>query len=263
MVLKRDFPGDGELVVGTVKIVKNHGAFVTLDEYPGKEGFIHIAEVASGWIKYVRDHVRENQKVVCKVVAVDPSKGHVDLSLKRVNEHQKREKINEWKNEQKAEKLFGLVAQELKKPVETCVDEFGLRLVEAYGSLYLAFETAAGDPEGLVEKGLTGAWTKAFIKVAQANIVLPSVTIKGQLEVSSEAPDGVEHVRKALAEVDKSDFEDVEIHIQYIGAPRYLVRVTAPDYKIAEEQLKKVADRAIAAIQKAGGKGSFTRLEAA
>jgi len=102
-----DWPDEGELVVCTVSNVKNFGAFVTLDEYESKEGFIHIAEVSSGWIKYIRDYVREGQKVVCKVLKVDKEKGHIDLSLKAVNEHQRREKIQEWKNEQKAENLLG------------------------------------------------------------------------------------------------------------------------------------------------------------
>src|SRR3989337_4504240 len=108
-----EFPEEAELVVCTVKDVKNFGAFVTLDEYEGKEGFIHIAEVSSGWIKYIRDYVREGQKLVCKVLRVDRDKGHIDLSLKAVNEHQKREKIQEWKNEQKAEKLLAISAERL------------------------------------------------------------------------------------------------------------------------------------------------------
>nr|NIP36032.1 S1 RNA-binding domain-containing protein [Thermoplasmata archaeon]NIS13138.1 S1 RNA-binding domain-containing protein [Thermoplasmata archaeon]NIS21032.1 S1 RNA-binding domain-containing protein [Thermoplasmata archaeon]NIT78497.1 S1 RNA-binding domain-containing protein [Thermoplasmata archaeon]NIW83598.1 S1 RNA-binding domain-containing protein [Thermoplasmata archaeon] len=61
------FPEEGELVVGTVVKVENFGAFVSLEEYPGKEGFIHVAEVAPGWVKYIRDYVRENQKIVTKV----------------------------------------------------------------------------------------------------------------------------------------------------------------------------------------------------
>src|SRR5439155_935130 len=44
-----EWPDEGELVVCTVANVKNFGAFVTLDEYENKEGFIHIAEVSSGW----------------------------------------------------------------------------------------------------------------------------------------------------------------------------------------------------------------------
>ena len=111
MVKRNPFPDEGELVVATVKDVKGFGAFCTLDEYPGKEGFIHIAEVAAGWVKYVRDHVRENQKIVAKVISVDQNRGHVDLSLKRVNDHQRRETISAWKNEQKAEKLLGILGE--------------------------------------------------------------------------------------------------------------------------------------------------------
>ncbi|MHC1573550.1 MAG: S1 RNA-binding domain-containing protein, partial [Candidatus Syntropharchaeales archaeon] len=62
---KNSWPREGELIVGTVKKVLDFGAFVTLDEYPGQEGMIHLSEVASGWIKYIRDYVREGQKVVC------------------------------------------------------------------------------------------------------------------------------------------------------------------------------------------------------
>ena len=113
MVRFTDYPDAGDLVVGTVKEVKNFGAFASLDEFPGKEGFIHIAEVASGWVKYIRDHVREGQKVVCKVMQVNTQKGHVDLSLKQVNEHQRREKIQEWKNEQRADKLLQIVAKHI------------------------------------------------------------------------------------------------------------------------------------------------------
>lgn len=86
---KRAFPEVGELVIATVDSVKDYGAFVKLDEYPDKIGFVHITEISSGWVKYIRDYVREGQKIVCQVMNVTPSKGHVDLSLKRVNDHQK------------------------------------------------------------------------------------------------------------------------------------------------------------------------------
>ena len=85
----RGFPENGELVVCTVTSVKNFGAFVTLDEYDNKEGFIHVRDVATGWVKYIRDYIREGQKIVCKVLGVDSQKGHTDLSLKSVNDHQK------------------------------------------------------------------------------------------------------------------------------------------------------------------------------
>ncbi|WP_457612263.1 S1 RNA-binding domain-containing protein, partial [Methanocaldococcus sp.] len=38
--MRRDFPEEGDIVIGTVKDVKPYGAFVELLEYPGKEGMI-------------------------------------------------------------------------------------------------------------------------------------------------------------------------------------------------------------------------------
>ena len=95
MVKLTPYPEEGELVICTVRDVKGFGAFVLLTEYNNREGFIHVAEVATGWVKYIRDHVREGQKIVCKVLRVDPVKEHIDLSLKQVNEHAKKDKIQE------------------------------------------------------------------------------------------------------------------------------------------------------------------------
>ncbi len=113
----REWPQEAELVVCTVENVKDFVAFVSLDEYGGRQGLIPISEIATGWIKYIRDHIREGQKIVCKVLNVDRSRGHIDLSLKDVNEHQRREKIREWKNESKAQKWLGFVAEQSGEPI--------------------------------------------------------------------------------------------------------------------------------------------------
>ena len=76
--MRKVWPEIGDLVVCTVVNVVDFGAFVQLDEYAKKEGLIHISEVASGWVKYIRDHVREGQKIVCKVLNVDPGRSHIE-----------------------------------------------------------------------------------------------------------------------------------------------------------------------------------------
>jgi len=252
--VKKGYPEVGELVVATVKTVKPYGAFVILDEYENKEGFIHIGEIATGWIKYIRDHVREGQKVVCKVLRVDPERGHIDLSLKRVNEHQRREKIQEWKNERKAEKLFEIVAQRLGKSVEECYEEFGYELIDTFGTLFGAFEEAAINEDVLKDEGFKGDWVKVFTEVAKENIVPPYVKISGYLELTTTAPNGIEHIRKVL-----QDIEDENIIVTYVGAPRYRINIRAEDYRTAEELLNEVANRAIEEFKKLGGEGEFHR----
>lgn len=258
------FPEEGELVVGTVREVQNFGAMITLEEYAGKEGFCHIREVAPGWVKRIRDFVREQQRVVCKVQGVDAKKGHVDLSLKAVNEHQKRETIQAWKNEQKADNFLKILAEREKTTPEAILAAYGRKLIETFGTLYTAFQEAAEyGEEAFKQESITGAWIPGFIAFAKENIQASFVDITGFLDVQHHGADGVKQVTKALKAAEKGEFEDVTIEVAYMGAPHYRVTVKAPDFKIAETEMQKAAERAIAVIQKAGGAGLFQReLEA-
>jgi translation initiation factor 2 subunit 1 len=258
-MIKKEFPEEGELVVGTVIKVQNFGAFVTLDEYPGKEGFIHIAEIATGWVKRIRNHIKEKQKVVCKVLHVDMTKQHVDLSLKRVNEHQRRDKIQEWKNKGKSEKLFEMVAKKIGKSKEQCYKDFAEDLIKKYGTLYTAFEEAAYDIDTLKKDGYKNSWIDTFEEIAKSNITIPFVNIKGYIDVKSWLPDGVKHIRDAFILAENSEYEDVEIKIKYVGAPHYMITVKAPDYKIAEDELKKAVEKIQNNIKQFKGECEFHR----
>ncbi len=257
MAPRAEYPEEGDLVIGTVTSIRNFGAFVTLDEYNKREAFIHLSEVATGWVKYIRDHIREGQKIVARVLRIDPAKGQIDLSLKRINDHQRREKTQAWKNELRALRLVDQVAQALKVTADEATETFGPMLVEKFGSLYGAFEVASGDPKRFQRETEKAPWASAFLKVARENIEPPHVTILGTLEVSDASAHGVEHVREALLAAEKADPESVEV--QYVGAPRYRIRVSASQYKQAEETLKRATEAALKAIKSAGGEGTFTR----
>lgn len=258
-VVKKEYPEEGELVVGTVKNVRSFGAFILLDEYDNKEGFIHIAEIATGWVKRIKRHIKEKQKVVCKVTDVDEEKGHIDLSLKRVNEHQKREKIQEWKNNRKAVKLMEQIAGQIDKKVEQCYEEFGNKLIEKYGSIYAAFEEAAYDPEILKKDGFKGDWIETFNNIAKENITISFVDIKGYMDVQSWLPDGIGHIKEALKKAEESEYDDVEIEVKYVGAPHYMITIKAPDYKIAESELKNAIEKVEQHITQQNGEFRFHR----
>jgi translation initiation factor 2 subunit 1 len=254
----KSFPDNGELVVCSVTSVKNFGAFVTLDEYDNKEGFIHVRDVASGWVKYIKDFIREGQKIVCKVLGVDSTKGHIDLSLKSVNDHQKREKIQQWKNDKKAEKLIEIVAERLSVPVDKAYDDFGNKLTEAYDTLYNAFESIAANPDELRDDNKGEYWVEKFIEVASENVTPPFVEIDGVMELRSNAPDGVEQIRKALL-AGLAEANGDEVQITSVGSPRYRVVITADDYKVAEDAMKKVTNTTMTTLIKAGGEATFKR----
>jgi translation initiation factor 2 subunit 1 len=240
--------------------VVDFGAFVDLDEYENKEGLIHVSEVASGWIKYIRDHIREGQKIVCKVLNVVPTRGHIDLSLKDVNEHQRREKIHTWKNEQKAEKMLNFVASAAGLDVDQLYDDIGDELMKKFGSIYTAFEDAVvGGCSVLTDIGISKDYAEIIVRVARENVKLPIVDIAGYVSLTCPLPNGVEVIKEALSIASKVDVPEIEIEVNYVGAPHYRIRVTAPDYKRAEVALRKAAEAAIKIVEKSEGMGEFHR----
>jgi translation initiation factor 2 subunit 1 len=255
MPLRGEYPEEGEHVVATVQSVRNFGAFVALDEYAGREAFIHLSEVATGWVKYIRDYIREGQKIVARVIHVDRESKQIDLSLKRINDHQRREKLQSWKNEQRADRLLAVVAKNLKIEMPQAYSEFGEGLVEKYGSLFKSFEVASLEPKKLSQDGFKGAWVQAFTKVARESITPPKVSVSGILEISHPGSDGLAQVRRALSEAE--GVADGAVEVQYVGAPRYRVVVTGTQYKQAEEVLRKASEAAVVRIKALGGKGSF------
>ena len=250
-----EWPEEGDLVVCTVQHVKDFVAFVSLDEYNGREGLIPISEIATGWIKYIRDHIREGQKVVCKVLNVDTVRGHIDLSLKDVNEHQRRETIREWKNESKASKWISFAAEASGGSAEA----IETALYKKYGDLYTAFEDIVMNGAGVVaELGLPETTVDALVAVAKENVRIPKVTVAGNIILTSPKPDGVNIIRRALRSAEPK-IADVEIELTYIGAPAYRIKVTAPDYKTAEKAIEKAASAAIGVVERAGGEGKFVK----
>ncbi|NLD57542.1 MAG: translation initiation factor IF-2 subunit alpha [Methanomicrobiales archaeon] len=253
----REWPQEAELVVCTVDNVKDFVAFVSLDEYGGRQGLIPISEVARGWIKYIRDHIREGQKVVCKVLNVDRTRGHIDLSLKDVNEHQRREKIREWKNESKAQKWLGFVAEQTGMPLTELEDI----IYKKYGAFYPIFEDLVMDPETVVKKlGLTKKVSDVLVRVAGENVKVPHVEVTGHIYLTCTEPDGITVIRNALKKAGaEQKTSGVGIELLYLGAPTYRIKVTAPDYKKAEKAIEKAANAAIAVVEKAGGEGRLVK----
>jgi S1 RNA binding domain protein len=70
-------------VEGTVQRITPYGAFLQLDE--GKVGLVHISEIDRNYVKDVRDHLRENDRVTVKIVSIKDD-GKIDLSIKALQD---------------------------------------------------------------------------------------------------------------------------------------------------------------------------------
>ncbi|WP_228160499.1 polyribonucleotide nucleotidyltransferase [Marinobacter bohaiensis] len=73
----------GAIYKGKVERIVDFGAFVNI--LPGKDGLVHISQIAERRIENVTDELSEGQEVLVKVLDVD-NRGRVKLSMKEVKE---------------------------------------------------------------------------------------------------------------------------------------------------------------------------------
>jgi len=73
----------GAVYTGTVARIVDFGAFVNI--LPGKDGLVHISQIANERVEKVTDHLSEGQEVRVKVLDVD-QRGRIKLSIKELLE---------------------------------------------------------------------------------------------------------------------------------------------------------------------------------
>jgi translation initiation factor 2 subunit 1 len=256
-----EWPEIGELVVATILRLESYGVYAGLDEYKGKEGLLHISEISSRWVRNIRNHVRQGQKVVLQVLRVDANKGQVDLSLRRVSKDEKRKKIESWKKSRKAETMLTQASQELGVNINELFQSEGIKLVEEYGGLYEGLEAASKNGiDALTKAGVDEKVAEILAVIAKDKIIIKGVIISGFFEATSLSSTGVEDIKQVFisAEDVAEDF-DSKISITSMGAPKYRIELEAEDYKKAEFALDKVVKYAENEWEQIEGNISFQR----
>ena len=255
---KQGFPEESDLVLCTVTSVQFHSVFVDIDEY-GKDGMIHISEIAPGRIRNIRDFVKEGKKVVCKVLRINREKGYIDLSLRRVNESEKRRKIDEIKRQQNAEKIVEIAAGKIGAKTEQLYNEVSDK-IKNYNSIYECFEAASKDEKLLESLGIDKKYAKVLDETIKQRIKPSEVEIIGKLRITIFAPNGIDVIKDSLKKAEEAAKD--KISINYLGSGFYRLMVKAPDYKEAEKLMKNASESAINYVAKHTGTAEFARESA-
>jgi translation initiation factor 2 subunit 1 len=249
-----DLPERGDIVLCTVREITSHGIYVDLDEYNGMNGFLHISEISTGWVRNIERVAKVGQKLVLKVVRAERSRREVDLSLRQVTNEERRNKLIEWKQKEKSMTILLMVKKKLGMGDKDFSDLVA-KLQEQYGTLYEALEDAAKRGEKtFASMGLPAEVVNEIVTAAREKIASPKYEVGSIVEMSSNAPDGILQIKKALA-AGLGASSVAEIKTTYVGAPRYRVRVTADDYKQADKVMGAVLQKMEESI---GKHGSFT-----
>jgi translation initiation factor 2 subunit 1 len=263
------FPEIGEFVVAKVETVNPTYAYVNLEDYEGNtpggraRGMVHVGEIASHWVRNIHDFIKENQRVVLKVLRTDEVKGHIDLSLRRVSPQQKKEKLKTWKRAVKAENILQIIGEHVEKSLDEMFEAWGFQLWREYGGdILTAFEEIKEEgPNTIVQwDTVPEEWRQFIFDIIDQNVEIPYVSITAEMKVSSLSPTGVQDVKEALlAGLNVEHEKGVKVSMHVIGAPRYKLDIVAKDYQDAEDLYGQIQRAVEGSMKKCHGEVAFTR----
>ncbi|MEK6958800.1 MAG: S1 RNA-binding domain-containing protein [archaeon] len=251
-----DYPTRDDIVIVKVTQILDYGAFVELLEYKGARGFVHISHVSSSWVKNIRNFVKMNQVRAAKVLNVDPSKNQIDLSFASITPQRERQKLSEFKQVNREEKLVELLAKEQKKKPEEVWDEVANPLIEEYGSLLEAFEKIAlgQDISAVIPKN----WVEPLKEMVEKNIIVSQKILKGKIKAQALSSNGLEDIQEVFGDIQGSK----KCTIIYVGGGTYDISCTGATFKDSDKTLTGVVEDAQKKAKKLGVSFEFKKEEA-
>ncbi|MBS58029.1 MAG: RNA-binding protein [Chloroflexi bacterium] len=245
----QDMPEVGELVLALVTSMSSHGAKVVLEEYNNMYGFLHVSEIATGWVKNVSRFVTVNQKVVLKVIRVDSARTEVDLSLRQVSGEDRKQKLLSVKRYEKSKSIFDTLQTKLKL-TEDQKNEYFDKVEDQFGTVYSGLEDLIRDGDKAFEKlGIPKKTVTELASISKSKISIPMVNVTGIMQVTTHDPNGINLIRDSMSQV-LSNKTGKKVEISYLGSPKYKITVYSEDYKSAEKKLSSALEK----IKKSIGK---------
>jgi len=255
----QELPEVGEIVIATIKKTGDHGAYVSLDEYDNIQGFLHISEIAPGWVRKVTKYVREGDKKVLLVKKIQENRAEIDLSLKQISKEQRKKKLLDVKRFEKEQGILKNIQDKVKLSSEE-VDDLEDKLLSKYKSVYDAVIDIGTNNINVIDDLEISEKIKKTIDELSKKIKLPTVEIRGILEMTNNKSNGIEIIRKILLDAIKES-QNQKIKILYLGAPKYRLSIVAQDFKTAEKTLKPILEKIEKNTSKQNGIFKFSREE--
>jgi translation initiation factor 2 alpha subunit (eIF-2alpha) len=214
---------EDELVLCVVEKVTNTVTFVRLPD--GREGTIISSEIAPGRIKFMRQYVFPDKRIVCKVLK--DTNDHVHLSLRRVNAKERDEVMQKFKQEQAMghalKQIFGKDAEKIRGKILGQFKDFS------------SFITAVREDETLL-----GAYVPLEKLDDLKRIVhkrRKSYELKRHIHLTCLEDDGVLRIKKVLA------IQDKDVNITYLAAGEFSLCITVEDLKEGKKKAMELEER--------------------
>lgn len=230
-------PEEGEIVLCQVTKIYPNSVFVNLLEYNNLYGIVHISEISPGRIRNLRDFVSLDRQIVCKILRIDRQTGNIDLSLRRVNSTERMGKMEEIKQELKAESLIKNLAKKRNTSLEQLYQQISDKILKEYPYIYLCFSDVVEAKVDLLKLGLPKDLAEDITSAVIEKFKPKKIVLNAEITLHTYDSNGIEKIKNFLHSVEKIS---PTINLFYLGAGKYKVVVEDFDYKPAEETFLKI-----------------------
>ena len=213
---------EGDLVLCKVLDVNN--SITTVELPDGSKGTIISSEIASGRIKFMRNYVVPNKKIVCKVLEV--SGGRVALSLRRVNVKEKKTVLQEYK-----QKMATDVA--LKQILGNDYEKINQKILKDFSG-NLDFIKAAKEDHSLIEKYLPKQAVEKVLVIV--NKKKKQSEMRYEIMLTCLKSDGLNIIKEIL------DIANSALKVSYVSAGKYSLKYACDDFKKGKQDMKEVLE---------------------
>ena len=178
---------EGDVVLCTVDRIIGTIVFVHIEG--NGEGSIIFSEIAPGRIRNIRTHVVPKKKIVCKILRM--SKDRIELSLRRVTQKERKEILDQHKQEKSYSSMLKSILGEKSKEI--------VKKITEKERLYDFFQEVKENPSKL-NKIFEKDDVKKIIKVLEAQKPKKKI-VKKEILLTSTNPQGLNLIKEILGKI--------------------------------------------------------------
>ncbi len=231
-----EYPKANEIIICKVKKITNYGVFVELIEYDNVEGFIHISQVSSTWIKNIHNHVKQNQIRAARVLSINTQKNQIDLSFNRISSADEKRKISEFRLFKRAQSVLASVAKQMNLEYDDVWEKIAEPLLDKENDLYTGFVNLLKyGPEKYptIDKKIL----PSVIEILEKNITIKDKIVSGVVKITCFKEDGVKTIRENATNILK---KHEKANMIYVGPGKYSLKVSGIDYKTTSKEFNEI-----------------------
>jgi translation initiation factor 2 subunit 1 len=266
-----EFPELEDIVVVQVKRIVDMGAYVSLLEYNGREGMMLLSELSKRRIRSVSKLLRVGRTEICMIVRLDKEKGYVDLSKKRVEPEDATAKEESFARAKAVHGIMRHVSSTHNIPVEELCNKVAWPLYRKYPDAYEAFRKHINEEINMWDEidfsqpgqDLTDVAEKLKEDIEvnlRRRLIQQQLRLRAKIECSCFEYEGIDAVREALAKGLTVQKEEIELKINLIAHPVFVVTCTCRDKALGIKTMEESFDLIKECILSKGGKFEIVQM---